>query len=71
MIDCLISVLQVLSKRIHYGKFVAEAKFRASPDHFRAAIRAGVDEFFLIISIFLKLVAFKKLMIVWLKGYTL
>lgn len=59
-VDCLISVLQVLSKRIHYGKFVAEAKFRASPDHFRAAIRAQVLKFFLIISIFLLLlVAFK------------
>uniref|UniRef100_A0A1S3Y8H7 chorismate mutase n=1 Tax=Nicotiana tabacum TaxID=4097 RepID=A0A1S3Y8H7_TOBAC len=32
--------LQVLSKRIHYGKFVAEAKFRASPDVYKAAIRA-------------------------------
>lgn len=32
--------LQVLSKRIHYGKFVAEAKYSASPDDFEAAIRA-------------------------------
>ncbi|KAL9996603.1 putative chorismate mutase [Helianthus debilis subsp. tardiflorus] len=32
--------LQVLSKRIHYGKFVAEAKFRASPNDYEAAIRA-------------------------------
>ncbi|EEF29485.1 chorismate mutase 1, chloroplastic [Ricinus communis] len=32
--------LQVLSKRIHYGKFVAEAKFRNSPDAYEAAIRA-------------------------------
>ncbi|XP_057768697.1 uncharacterized protein LOC130988759 isoform X2 [Salvia miltiorrhiza] len=32
--------LQTLSKRIHYGKFVAEAKFRASPDVYKAAIRA-------------------------------
>ncbi|KDP27193.1 hypothetical protein JCGZ_19892 [Jatropha curcas] len=32
--------LQVLSKRIHYGKFVAEAKFRNSPDAYKAAIRA-------------------------------
>lgn len=32
--------LQALSKRIHYGKFVAEAKFRASPDSYEAAIRA-------------------------------
>ncbi|KAL6960808.1 Chorismate mutase 1-like protein [Sarracenia purpurea var. burkii] len=32
--------LQALSKRIHYGKFVAEAKFRASPDAYEAAIRA-------------------------------
>ncbi|KAJ8750077.1 hypothetical protein K2173_013992 [Erythroxylum novogranatense] len=32
--------LQALSKRIHYGKFVAEAKFRACPDAYEAAIRA-------------------------------
>ncbi|KAG8384657.1 hypothetical protein BUALT_Bualt04G0140800 [Buddleja alternifolia] len=32
--------LQTLSKRIHYGKFVAEAKFRASPDVYKAAIKA-------------------------------
>ncbi|KAL6520418.1 Chorismate mutase 1-like protein [Orobanche minor] len=32
--------LQALSKRIHYGKFVAEAKFRASPDVYKSAIKA-------------------------------
>lgn len=32
--------LQSLSKRIHYGKFVAEAKFRESPDLYQTAIRA-------------------------------
>ncbi|CAK7322985.1 unnamed protein product [Dovyalis caffra] len=32
--------LQALSKRIHYGKYVAEAKFRASPEAYEAAIRA-------------------------------
>ncbi|XP_047323255.1 chorismate mutase 1, chloroplastic-like [Impatiens glandulifera] len=32
--------LQALSKRIHYGKFVAEAKFQASPDAYEAAIIA-------------------------------
>ncbi|CAA7393520.1 unnamed protein product [Spirodela intermedia] len=32
--------LQALSKRIHYGKFVAEAKFQATPDTYVAAIRA-------------------------------
>ncbi|XP_021721450.1 chorismate mutase 1, chloroplastic-like isoform X2 [Chenopodium quinoa] len=32
--------LQALSKRIHYGKYVAEAKFRASPDIYTAAIAA-------------------------------
>ncbi|XP_068654720.1 chorismate mutase 1, chloroplastic-like [Aristolochia californica] len=32
--------LQALSKRIHYGKFVAEAKYQASPDVYEAAIRA-------------------------------
>ncbi|XP_054806948.1 chorismate mutase 1, chloroplastic-like [Prosopis cineraria] len=30
--------LQALSKRVHYGKFVAEAKFQASPDEYREAI---------------------------------
>ena len=34
--------LQALSKRIHYGKFVAEAKFRDSPKMFEDAIRAKV-----------------------------
>ncbi|KAM4110289.1 hypothetical protein ACB094_03G183800 [Castanea mollissima] len=32
--------LQVLSNRIHYGKFVAEAKFRESPIAYEVAIRA-------------------------------
>ncbi|XP_058195272.1 chorismate mutase 1, chloroplastic [Rhododendron vialii] len=32
--------LQALSKRIHYGKFVAEVKFRESPSSYEAAIRA-------------------------------
>uniref|UniRef100_A0A2C9WCI4 chorismate mutase n=1 Tax=Manihot esculenta TaxID=3983 RepID=A0A2C9WCI4_MANES len=32
--------LKALSKRIHYGKFVAEAKFRANPDEYEAAIKA-------------------------------
>ncbi|EPS62541.1 chorismate mutase 1 [Genlisea aurea] len=32
--------LQALSKRIHYGKFVAEAKFCASPDLYAAPISA-------------------------------
>ena len=31
--------LQALSKRIHYGKFVAEAKFRANPEQYQALIR--------------------------------
>lgn len=34
---------KALSKRIHYGKFVAEAKFQASPDIYEAAIRAQVN----------------------------
>uniref|UniRef100_A0A1J3HP67 chorismate mutase n=1 Tax=Noccaea caerulescens TaxID=107243 RepID=A0A1J3HP67_NOCCA len=32
--------LQSLSKRIHYGKFVAEAKFQASPEAYESAIKA-------------------------------
>ncbi|PRQ53475.1 putative chorismate mutase [Rosa chinensis] len=31
--------LQTLSKRIHYGKFVAECKFRTSPQQYEAAIK--------------------------------
>lgn len=32
--------LQALSKRIHYGKFVAEAKFSADPETYKASIIA-------------------------------
>lgn len=32
--------LQALSRRIHYGKYVAEAKFQASPNDYKAAIIA-------------------------------
>jgi chorismate mutase len=35
-----IAVLSALSKRIHFGKFVAEAKFRAEPEKYSAMIRA-------------------------------
>lgn len=31
--------LQALSKRIHYGKFVAEAKFRADPEKYEPLIK--------------------------------
>ena len=34
-------LLQALSKRIHYGKFVAESKCRARPEQFDPLIRAG------------------------------
>ncbi|CAI8595251.1 unnamed protein product [Vicia faba] len=37
---CDVMCLQALSKRIHYGKFVAEAKFQANPDSYKAAIIA-------------------------------
>ncbi|XP_058727419.1 chorismate mutase 1, chloroplastic-like [Vicia villosa] len=37
---CDVMCLQALSKRIHYGKFVAEAKFQANPDSYEAAIIA-------------------------------
>lgn len=35
----------MLSKRIHYGKFVAEAKFRESPAAYEDAIRAQVGPY--------------------------
>ncbi|XP_047056849.1 chorismate mutase 1, chloroplastic-like [Lolium rigidum] len=37
---CDTTCLQALSKRIHYGKFVAEAKFQESPEDYRRAIIA-------------------------------
>ncbi|KAI7749830.1 hypothetical protein M8C21_011784, partial [Ambrosia artemisiifolia] len=36
---CDYACLQALSKRIHYGKFVAESKFRAAPAEYEAAIK--------------------------------
>ncbi|OEL32355.1 Chorismate mutase 3, chloroplastic [Dichanthelium oligosanthes] len=36
---CDTSLLQALSKRIHYGKFVAEAKFQGSPEAYTPAIK--------------------------------
>lgn len=33
-------ILQALSRRIHYGKFVAEAKFRAHEEEYTALIKA-------------------------------
>ncbi len=38
---CDVNCLQALSKRIHYGKFVAESKYREQPEAFAAAIEAG------------------------------
>lgn len=38
---CDIAVLQALSRRIHFGKFVAESKFLSETDKYTALIRAG------------------------------
>jgi chorismate mutase len=38
---CDVMCLQALSRRIHYGKFVAESKFRSSPMLFTDAMREG------------------------------
>ncbi|MBN1269118.1 MAG: chorismate mutase [Kiritimatiellae bacterium] len=38
---CDVTNLQALSKRIHYGKFVAEGKCRLRPAHFAELIKAG------------------------------
>jgi len=34
--------LQAISRRIHYGKFVAEVKFRDAPQDYEPLIRAKV-----------------------------
>lgn len=45
---CDVKVLQALSRRIHFGKFVAEAKFRKETERFVQLIknedRVGIDE---------------------------
>lgn len=35
--------VQALSRRIHYGKYVAEVKFRDAPQDYMTAIRAKVS----------------------------
>jgi chorismate mutase len=43
-----VSCLQALSRRIHFGKFVAESKFQSEPERFVALIKAhdtkGIDD---------------------------
>lgn len=45
---CDVNCLQALSRRIHFGKFVAESKFRKEPERFVRMIKAndrkGIDE---------------------------
>jgi len=36
-----IAILQTLSKRIHYGKFVAESKYRSDPEQYQKLVDAG------------------------------
>lgn len=38
---CDIACLQALSRRIHFGKFVAESKFRSDPEKYTRLIEAG------------------------------
>jgi len=39
-----VAVLQAISKRVHYGLFVAESKFRAKPEEYTALIRGNDEE---------------------------
>lgn len=38
---CDIQTLQALSKRIHYGTFVAESKFRSQPEEYTKLIKVA------------------------------
>ncbi|KAI0870697.1 chorismate mutase [Hypoxylon argillaceum] len=38
---CDIACLQALSRRIHFGKFVAESKFQSDPEKYKRLIQAG------------------------------
>ncbi|XP_021734118.1 chorismate mutase 2-like [Chenopodium quinoa] len=42
-----LACLQVLSRRIHFGKYVAEVKFRSETEAYSAAIRAKVRQRYL------------------------
>jgi len=39
-----VTLLQALSRRIHYGKFVAESKYRDNPEKYQALVDANDDE---------------------------
>jgi len=41
---CDIAVLQALSRRVHYGKFVAESKYRSDPEGYKRLVAAGDAE---------------------------
>lgn len=41
---CDIAALQALSRRIHYGKFVAESKYRSDPEEYQRLVDAGDAE---------------------------
>jgi chorismate mutase len=38
---CDVAVLQALSRRVHYGKFVAESKYRSDPEGYQRLVDAG------------------------------
>lgn len=38
---CDVTALQALSRRVHYGKFVAESKYRSDPKGYQALVDAG------------------------------
>jgi chorismate mutase len=38
---CDIAALQALSRRVHYGKFVAESKYQSGPDEYQRLVDAG------------------------------
>jgi chorismate mutase len=39
-----VTLLQALSRRIHYGKFVAESKYRDNPEKYQALVDSDDDE---------------------------
>lgn len=39
-----LAVLQAMSRRVHYGKFVAESKYRDNPEGYQALVEAGDTE---------------------------
>ncbi|KAH7523965.1 hypothetical protein FEM48_Zijuj06G0068100 [Ziziphus jujuba var. spinosa] len=55
-----LNCLQAISRRIHYGNFVAEVKFKDAPEDYEPAIRAQIQKLYIIIHIPTTIICYNK-----------